>query len=153
MPGLLGVDHVGVAVPDLDAAIGFYTGVLGLVLTHRETNQDQQVEEAMLCAPGQAGGQAQVQLLAPTSPGSTLRGSSPAPGPACSSSRTAWTTSSRRPSTWPATASGCSTRTRARGRPAAWSTSPTQGLRRRAGRARPAADDGAAGRGPDGPYG
>jgi methylmalonyl-CoA/ethylmalonyl-CoA epimerase len=72
MPGLLGVDHVGVAVPDLDAAIGFYTGVLGLVLTHRETNEDQQVEEAMLSAPGQAGGQAQVQLLAPTSPGSTL---------------------------------------------------------------------------------
>lgn len=76
MPGLLGVDHVGVAVADLDAAIEFHTRVLGLVLTHRETNHDQQVEEAMLTAPGLAPGQArvqtQVQLLAPTSPGSVL---------------------------------------------------------------------------------
>lgn len=72
MPGLLGVDHVGIAVPDLDAAVEFHTRVLGLVLVHRETNEDQQVEEAMLAAPGQAPGGTQVQLLAPTGPGSTL---------------------------------------------------------------------------------
>ena len=36
LPGLLAVDHVGLAVPDLDAAIAFHTEVLGLVLLHRE---------------------------------------------------------------------------------------------------------------------
>jgi len=72
MPGLLGVDHVGVAVADLDAAVDFHTRVLGLVLTHRETNPQQRVEEAMLAAPGAPPGATQVQLLAPTDPGSTL---------------------------------------------------------------------------------
>lgn len=72
MPGLLGVDHVGVAVPDLDAAVEWHTRVLGLVLTHRETNDEQQVEEAMLAAPGSPPGAVQVQLLAATDPGSTL---------------------------------------------------------------------------------
>ncbi|MFC3688206.1 methylmalonyl-CoA epimerase [Aquipuribacter hungaricus] len=72
MPGLLGVDHVGVAVPDLEAAVEWHTRVLGLVVVHRETNDEQQVEEAMLAAPGSPPGAAQVQLLAPTDPGSTL---------------------------------------------------------------------------------
>lgn len=72
MPGLLAVDHVGIAVADLDAAVQFHTRVLGLVLTHRETNEDQQVEEAMLAAPGARPGDTQVQLLAPTDPTSTL---------------------------------------------------------------------------------
>ncbi|WP_336923310.1 methylmalonyl-CoA epimerase [Aquipuribacter sp. SD81] len=66
MPGVLGVDHVGVAVADLDEALRWYADVLGLVCTHRERNDEQQVEEAMVAAPG-AGGGAQVQLLAPTS--------------------------------------------------------------------------------------
>jgi methylmalonyl-CoA/ethylmalonyl-CoA epimerase len=81
MPGLLGVDHVGIAVADLDAAVAFHVEVLGLECTHREVNADQQVEEAMLGAPGSAdaaggaaGGAAatQVQLLAPTGPASPL---------------------------------------------------------------------------------
>lgn len=72
LPGLLGVDHVGLAVPDLDEAIAFHTRVLGLRVTHRETNADQQVHEAMLQAPGAAPGAAQVQLLAPAGPGSTI---------------------------------------------------------------------------------
>jgi len=72
MPGLLAVDHVGLAVADLDAAIEFHTRVLGLVLTHRETNAEQQVEEAMLAAPGAGPGAARVQLISPTDPGSTI---------------------------------------------------------------------------------
>ncbi|WP_380168794.1 methylmalonyl-CoA epimerase [Jannaschia sp. R86511] len=72
VPGLVGVDHVGIAVPDLDAAVDFHTRVLGLRLTHRETNPDQQVEEAMLAGPDQPAGSVQVQLLAPTGPTSTL---------------------------------------------------------------------------------
>src|SRR6478609_2897599 len=65
------VDHVGVAVPDLDAAIAFYTETLGGRLAHRETNAAQGVEEAMI-AFGSAPGAAQVQLLAPLTPESTI---------------------------------------------------------------------------------
>ena len=57
------VDHVGIAVPDLDAAIAWYADTLGLHATHTETNEEQGVREAMLSAPGDAG--AAVQLLAP----------------------------------------------------------------------------------------
>ena len=62
------IDHVGIAVPDLEAAIAFHTGVLGGVLAHRERNEEQGVEEAMIAF----GGGAQVQLLAPLSPESTI---------------------------------------------------------------------------------
>lgn len=72
LPGLLAIDHVGLAVPDLDAAIAFHTEVLGLVLVHREENVGQGVAEAMLAAPGAADGSAQVQLLAPLTSDSPL---------------------------------------------------------------------------------
>ena len=45
---MLAIDHVGIAVPDLEAAITFHTTVLGGVLDHRETNEEQGVEEAMI---------------------------------------------------------------------------------------------------------
>lgn len=67
-PGILGIDHVGLAVADLDTAIAFHTGVLGGLLTHRETNEDQGVEEAMI---GYGAG-AQIQLLAALTPASTI---------------------------------------------------------------------------------
>ena len=70
-PGLLAVDHVGLAVPDLDAAIAFHTEVLGLVLLHREENADADVAEAML-GPAADGAGTQVQLLAPISPESPI---------------------------------------------------------------------------------
>jgi methylmalonyl-CoA/ethylmalonyl-CoA epimerase len=57
------VDHVGIAVADLDAAIAWYAETFGLVATHTETNEEQGVREAMLSAPGDTG--AAVQLLAP----------------------------------------------------------------------------------------
>lgn len=64
LPGLLGVDHVGIAVSDLEAAVALYTGPLGLVVGHRETNADQGVVEVMLTTPGDGGG-TQLQLVAP----------------------------------------------------------------------------------------
>lgn len=68
----MGLDHVGIAVPDLDAAIRFHTEVLGLVLVHREVNERQGVAEAMLAAADLAPGSAEVQLLAPLREGSAL---------------------------------------------------------------------------------
>jgi methylmalonyl-CoA/ethylmalonyl-CoA epimerase len=66
VPGLLAVDHVGLAVADLDAAIAFHTDVLGLVLLHREENADADVAEAMLGTAAEDDG-AQIQLLAAVS--------------------------------------------------------------------------------------
>src|SRR5829696_2224544 len=66
-----GVDHVGIAVADLDAAIAWYASTFGLVATHTETNEEQGVREAMLSAPGGIGGAA-VQLLAPLRPDSAI---------------------------------------------------------------------------------
>ncbi|HEY7811651.1 MAG TPA: methylmalonyl-CoA epimerase [Nakamurella sp.] len=65
------IDHVGIAVPDLEAAIAFYTDTLGGRLAHRETNEAQGVKEAMI-AFGDGPGRAQVQLLAPLGPDSTI---------------------------------------------------------------------------------
>jgi methylmalonyl-CoA/ethylmalonyl-CoA epimerase len=63
------IDHVGIAVPDLDEAIAFYRDVLGLELYHQEINEAQGVHEAMMRPPG--GGTA-VQLLAPLGPDTTI---------------------------------------------------------------------------------
>ncbi len=63
------IDHVGVAVPDLDAAIAYYRDVLGMSLAHREVNEEQGVEEAMM-AVGDSG--SHVQLLAPLNESSTI---------------------------------------------------------------------------------
>src|SRR6201991_1852510 len=71
-PLVTAIDHVGVAVPDLDAAIEFYRTTFGLELTHEEVNEDQGVREAMLRAPGDGGAGAAVQLLAPSRPDSTI---------------------------------------------------------------------------------
>jgi methylmalonyl-CoA/ethylmalonyl-CoA epimerase len=69
--GLLKIDHVGIAVPDLDAAIEFYGRVFGMRCVHTETNEEQGVREAMLSVgPTTEGGC--VQLLAPLSPASTI---------------------------------------------------------------------------------
>ncbi|MGE0296552.1 methylmalonyl-CoA epimerase [Pseudonocardia sp.] len=65
-----GVDHVGIAVPDLDAAISWYEGTLGLTTTHVETNEEQGVREAML-ATGPGDG-TMIQLLAPLRPDSPI---------------------------------------------------------------------------------
>lgn len=68
-PLFTAIDHVGVAVSDLDAAIAFYRNTFGMALTHREVNEEQGVEEAMMTV-GASG--SCVQLLAPLSPESTI---------------------------------------------------------------------------------
>ncbi|HEV7173610.1 methylmalonyl-CoA epimerase [Pedococcus sp.] len=63
------IDHVGVAVTDLDAAIAFYRDTFGMELAHEEVNDEQGVREAMM-AVGSSG--SHIQLLAPLSPESTI---------------------------------------------------------------------------------
>jgi methylmalonyl-CoA/ethylmalonyl-CoA epimerase len=67
--GLVRIDHVGVAVPDLDAAIEHHERVFGMRCVHLETNQEQGVREAML-EVGPEGGL--LQLLAPLRPDSPI---------------------------------------------------------------------------------
>lgn len=71
VPGhlLVAIDHVGIAVPDLDDALEFYSRVFGLESVHEEVNEEQGVREAML-AVGDSG--SFIQLLAPLSEESTI---------------------------------------------------------------------------------
>ena len=69
--GLVRIDHVGVAVPDLDVAIAFYERTFGMRCVHQETNAEQGVREAMMAVgPDPKGGC--VQLLAPLNEDSTI---------------------------------------------------------------------------------
>lgn len=70
-PHVVAIDHVGIAVPDLDAAIAFYRDNFGLESVHEETNEEQGVREAMLRVPGDTTGPA-IQLLAPLNEQSTI---------------------------------------------------------------------------------
>ena len=60
------IDHVGIAVPDLDEALAFYAEKFDLKSVHEEVNEEQGVREAML-AVGDSG--SCIQLLAPLTPG------------------------------------------------------------------------------------
>ena len=68
-PQLRKVDHVGIAVPDLDAAIAFYRDTFGIVSVHEEVNEDQGVREAMLAV---GDGVTRIQLLAPLTSDSVI---------------------------------------------------------------------------------
>jgi methylmalonyl-CoA/ethylmalonyl-CoA epimerase len=63
------IDHVGVAVPDLDEAIAFYAQAFGVRSVHEEVNEEQGVREAMLAV---GDGETRIQLLAPLTPESTI---------------------------------------------------------------------------------
>ncbi|MGZ5418538.1 MAG: methylmalonyl-CoA epimerase, partial [Nocardioides sp.] len=63
------IDHVGIAVPDLDEAIAFYRDAFGMQVVHEETNEEQGVREAMV-AVGESG--SCIQLLAPLNGESTI---------------------------------------------------------------------------------
>lgn len=63
------IDHVGVAVPDLDEAIAFYESAFGMRTLHEETNEEQGVREAMM-GVGDSG--SCIQLLAPLTEESTI---------------------------------------------------------------------------------
>jgi methylmalonyl-CoA/ethylmalonyl-CoA epimerase len=71
-PYVTAVDHVGIAVPDLDAAIAFYRDTFGLEVVHIEVNEEQGVREAMVRAPGDTGDGTAIQLLAPLNEDSTI---------------------------------------------------------------------------------
>jgi methylmalonyl-CoA/ethylmalonyl-CoA epimerase len=63
------IDHVGIAVPDLDDAIKFYAETFGIVSVHEEVNEEQGVREAMLAV---GDGNTRIQLLAPLNEQSTI---------------------------------------------------------------------------------
>jgi len=71
-PLVTAIDHVGIAVSDLDAAVSFYTATFGLVERHREVNAEQGVAEAMLAPVDAPDGAAQIQLLAPLTDESSI---------------------------------------------------------------------------------
>jgi methylmalonyl-CoA epimerase len=57
------IDHIGVAVEDIDAAIELYEGSFEMKLAHRETVESQGVEAVLLDV-----GEGHVELLAPLGP-------------------------------------------------------------------------------------
>jgi methylmalonyl-CoA epimerase len=57
------IDHIGVAVEDLDAAIAVYESTLAMPLVHREVVEEQGVEAVLLDV-----GEGHVELLRPLSP-------------------------------------------------------------------------------------
>lgn len=63
------IDHVGLAVADLDVAMAFYRDTYGMQVLHEETNEEQGVREAMV-GVGESG--SCIQLLAPLSDASTI---------------------------------------------------------------------------------
>ena len=57
------IDHIGIAVEDLDAAIALYEQTAGMALVHREVVAEQGVEAVLLDV-----GENHVELLAPLGP-------------------------------------------------------------------------------------
>jgi methylmalonyl-CoA/ethylmalonyl-CoA epimerase len=57
------IDHIGVAVEDLDGAVRLYSERLGMPVQHRETVEDQGVEAVLLGV-----GDSHVELLRPLAP-------------------------------------------------------------------------------------
>jgi methylmalonyl-CoA/ethylmalonyl-CoA epimerase len=63
------IDHVGIAVRDMDEALAFYELAFGLLPVHEEVNEEQGVREAMLAV---GSGETRLQLLAPLRPDSPI---------------------------------------------------------------------------------
>jgi methylmalonyl-CoA/ethylmalonyl-CoA epimerase len=61
------VDHVAIAVNDLDSAVAFYEETFGAAVVHREVVERDGVEEALLAVAD-----SYIQLLTPTSDESTV---------------------------------------------------------------------------------
>jgi methylmalonyl-CoA/ethylmalonyl-CoA epimerase len=59
--GLTEIDHVAIAVRDLDAAVAWYEATLGARVAHRERIEQDGVEEALLAVA-----ESYIQLLTPT---------------------------------------------------------------------------------------
>ena len=82
------IDHVGLAVADLEEAIDLHVNVYGISLVHRETVAEQGVEAALLDV-----GENHVELLAPLPRTRRSASSSPSAAPDSITSPTRWTTS------------------------------------------------------------
>jgi methylmalonyl-CoA/ethylmalonyl-CoA epimerase len=64
LPAMLeAIDHTGIAVQDMDAAVSYYRDVLGLALVHREVVTEQGVEAVLFDI-----GQSHIELLTPLGP-------------------------------------------------------------------------------------
>lgn len=61
------IDHLGIAVHNIDEALQFYEQTLGMAVTHRETVETEKVNAALLPASS-----SRIELLEPTSPDSTI---------------------------------------------------------------------------------
>jgi methylmalonyl-CoA/ethylmalonyl-CoA epimerase len=64
---LTAVDHIGVAVDDLEAALALYRDTLGMPLVHRETVTEQGLEAVLLDV-----GESHIELLSPLGPDTTV---------------------------------------------------------------------------------
>jgi methylmalonyl-CoA/ethylmalonyl-CoA epimerase len=64
---LSALDHVGVAVEDIDVALALYRDALGMPLVHRETVSEQGVDAALLDV-----GDSHIELLQPLGPETTV---------------------------------------------------------------------------------
>jgi len=66
-PAEFAIDHLGIAVKSIEAALGFYQGQLGMQLASRETVPHEKVNVAMLPVGGP-----RIELLEPTDPDSVI---------------------------------------------------------------------------------
>jgi methylmalonyl-CoA/ethylmalonyl-CoA epimerase len=64
---LSAIDHVGIAVEDIDAALALYGETLGMPVVHRETISQQGVDAALLDV-----GDSHIELLQPLGPDTTV---------------------------------------------------------------------------------
>jgi methylmalonyl-CoA/ethylmalonyl-CoA epimerase len=64
---LTDIDHVGIAVPDLEAAVGEYRRLLGVEPAHRERIADQGVEEVLFAV-----GSSYIQLVGALGPNTPI---------------------------------------------------------------------------------
>lgn len=62
------IDHVGIAVEDLDGALALYRDTLAMPLVHRETITEQGVDAALLDVGAALGPSSHVELIAPLGP-------------------------------------------------------------------------------------
>lgn len=61
------IEHLGIAVPSIEAALPYYENVLGMECYKTEVVEDQKVKTAFLKV-----GEVKIELLEPTSPESTV---------------------------------------------------------------------------------
>ena len=67
LPLFTEIDHVAIAVRDLEAAIAYYGEVFGATVTHRERVESDGVEEALIAVAD-----SYIQLVSPTRPDSPV---------------------------------------------------------------------------------